>query len=178
MIQLLIRFCFIVSFLCLASSQDNGRNSESEDSENSARGGSKSGTIFNHPLTDLPGYSEDVVTSYYFPQHSDMKIPIGEYVPLLCHFANDGENALNVTAIMASLNSPYEFHFFVQNFTYKPFGVVVKGGEEITFEYLFQLHPALEPADFTLAATVFYESDTISYSSTFFNQVASCFTKL
>jgi hypothetical protein len=82
-----------------------------------------------------------------------------------------GKNPLNVTAIMGSLNSPYDFNYFVQNFTYKPIGVVVKGGEEITLEYQFQVHPMLEPVDFTFASVVFYESDELAYSNTFFNQV-------
>jgi len=72
---------------------------------------------------------------------------------------------------MGSLNSPYDFNFYVQNLTYKPLGVVVKGGEEITLEYQFQVHPMHEPVDFTLSSTVFYESDELLYSSTFFNQV-------
>jgi hypothetical protein len=59
----------------------------------------------------------------------------------------------------------------VQNYTYKPFGVVVKSGEEITLEYSFMAHPELEPADYTLAHTVFYHSDVEAFSSTFFNQV-------
>lgn len=72
---------------------------------------------------------------------------------------------------MASLNNPYDFNFYIQNFTYKTLGVVVKGGEEITLEYQFQVHPMLEPVDFTFASVVFYESDELMYSNTFFNQV-------
>lgn len=126
-----------------------------------------------HPLTNMPGSSEDIETSFFFPDHPDQKLPIGEIVTVLCHFSNDGLTPLNVTAIMGSLNSPFDFNFFVQNFTYKPYGVVVKGGEEITLEYQFQLHPALEPVDFTLSQSIFYESDTEGFSSTFFNQVLS-----
>lgn len=52
--------------------------------------GSNGNQTFQHPLTDMPGPSDDVVTSYFFPAHPDQKIPIGETVSMLCHFANDG----------------------------------------------------------------------------------------
>lgn len=72
---------------------------------------------------------------------------------------------------MGSLNSPFEFNHHFQNYTYKPFGTIVKPGEEITFDYKFQLHTELEPVDYQLAITIFYESDKQSFSTTFFNQV-------
>ena len=127
---------------------------------------------FRHPLTDMPGPSEDVETSFYFPGHADQKFPIGETVTVLCHFSNDGSNPINVTAIMGSLNSPFDFRHHVQNYTYKPFGIVVKGGEEMTLQYQFALHPELDPVEYSLAHTVFYETDTEAFSTTFFNQVA------
>lgn len=36
-----------------------------------------------------------------------------------------------------------------------------------------QAHPELEPADYTLAHTVFYHSEVEAFSSTFFNQVTN-----
>lgn len=41
----------------------------------------------------------------------------------------------------------------------------------MTLSYQFQVHPELEPADYTLAHTVFYHSEVEAFSSTFFNQV-------
>lgn len=127
--------------------------------------------VFRHPLTDMPPEAEDVVTAHFFPEQPDHKLPIGEGVTALCHFSNEGSTYYNVSAIMGSLNSPYDFRHHFQNYTYKPFGTVVKPGEEITFNYNFQLHPELEPVDYQLAITIFYESDKQSFSTTFFNQV-------
>jgi len=62
--------------------------SQGDDSKSSGSGSSQ--PLRAHPLTDMPGPSEDVVTSYFFPAHADQKIPIGETVSMLCHFANDG----------------------------------------------------------------------------------------
>lgn len=126
---------------------------------------------FIHPLTNMPGSSEDVDTSFFYPGHKDQKFPIGETVTVLCHFSNDGDSPFNVTAIMGSLNFLYDFRHHIQNYTYKPFGIVVKGGEEVTLQYQFQVHPELEPVEYFLSHTVFYESERESFSSTFFNQV-------
>lgn len=131
--------------------------------------------VFRHPLTDMPPPAEDVDTAHYFPEHPDHKFPIGEVVTALCHFSNEGSTFYNVSAIMGSLNSPFEFRHHFQNYSYKPFGIVVKPGEEVTFNYNFQLHAELEPVDYQLAITVFYESDKHAFSTTFFNQVFPLF---
>eukprot|EP01041_Mallomonas_annulata_P008220 gene8220-16897_t len=125
---------------------------------------------FIHPLTNMPDAAIDVKTTYFFPKHTDQKFPIGETVTVLCHIINDGQFTYNVTAIMGSLNSPYDFSFHIQNYSYKPFGIVIKAGEEYTFDYQFQLHQNLEPVEYALAHTIFYEDDSESFSSTFFNQ--------
>jgi hypothetical protein len=131
--------------------------------------------VFIHPLTNMPGPSEDVETSFFFPANIEGRnFPLGEVATILCHFSNEGVTPLNISAIMGSLNHPYDFRYHIQNYTYKPFGIVVKGGEEVTLQYQFQVHPELEPAEYTLAHTVFYESDREGFSTTFFNQVSSC----
>eukprot|EP00607_Mallomonas_marina_P004206 CAMPEP_0182429126 /NCGR_PEP_ID=MMETSP1167-20130531/25536_1 /TAXON_ID=2988 /ORGANISM="Mallomonas Sp, Strain CCMP3275" /LENGTH=201 /DNA_ID=CAMNT_0024612473 /DNA_START=204 /DNA_END=812 /DNA_ORIENTATION=- len=123
----------------------------------------------------MPKSAVDIKTTFFFPKHSDQKFPIGETVTVLCHVHNDGQFAYNVTAIMGSLNSPYDFSFHIQNYSYKPFGLVVKAGEEYTFDYQFQLHQNLEPVEYALAHTVFYEDDSESFSSTFFNQTVELY---
>lgn len=102
-------------------------------------------------------------------------MPIGKTVTVLCHFTNHGDFPYNVTAIMGSLNSPVDFNYHIQNYSYKPIGVVVRSQEEVTLEYQFQLHPDLQPMQYALAHTVFYEDDSISYSSTFFNQTVEVY---
>lgn len=95
--------------------------------------------VLVHPLTDMPSAATDVSTSYYFPSGSELLMPIGQTVTILCHFSNDGDFPYNITAIMGSLNEPSDFSFHVQNYSYKPVGVVVRSGEEVTLEYQFQV---------------------------------------
>lgn len=96
--------------------------------------------IFQHPLTNMPPTAEGIETTYYLPKYSSLKFPIGEVITILCHLTNEGDKPYNVTAIMGSLNSPYDFNFHIQNYTYKQIGLVVKPGDEATFEYQFQVY--------------------------------------
>jgi hypothetical protein len=126
---------------------------------------------FKHPLTDMPGSADDITTINYFPNQPDLKLPVGESITVICHFSNDGTGYYNISGIMGSLNSPEDFRHHFQNYSYKPFGIVVKGGEEISLRYSFQLHPELSPVNYQLAVTVFYDSESEGFSNTFFNQV-------
>lgn len=126
--------------------------------------------VFKHPLTDMPGPAANVVTDFQFPNFPDQKFPIGEHVVALCHFSNEGPIPYNISAIMGSLNSPFDFRHHFQNYSYKPLGVMVNPGEEISLKYDFQLHTELEPVEYQLVITVFYDSDKESFTSTFFNE--------
>eukprot|EP00640_Fibrocapsa_japonica_P002800 CAMPEP_0113933522 /NCGR_PEP_ID=MMETSP1339-20121228/556_1 /TAXON_ID=94617 /ORGANISM="Fibrocapsa japonica" /LENGTH=273 /DNA_ID=CAMNT_0000934809 /DNA_START=43 /DNA_END=864 /DNA_ORIENTATION=+ /assembly_acc=CAM_ASM_000762 len=130
---------------------------------------------FTHPLTDMPDASPGITTQYYFPEYPDQRFPIGDSVTVLCHFENAGDEEYNVTAIMGSLNSPFDFNFHVQNYSLKPIGLTVGPGMEFTFEYNFQIHPNLEPVEYVVATTIFYEDEEESFSSTFFNSTVELF---
>lgn len=58
---------------------------------------------------------------------------------VLCHFTNQGMYPYNITAIMGSLNSPFDFNFHIQNYSYKPVGILARPGDEITLDYQFQV---------------------------------------
>jgi hypothetical protein len=79
-------------------------------------GQSQSAREFVHPLTNMPPQGADIDTSFVFPDQPDMKFPLGEPVTVLCHLSNNAEGNVNITAIMGSLNSPFDFNFHIQNF--------------------------------------------------------------
>lgn len=87
----------------------------------------------------------------------------------MCHFANEGRKPLNVTGIMGSLNNNLNFGFYIQNYSYMPIGIVVKPGEEVSFEYQIKIDANLEPDEYRFAATVFYGTER-AFSSTYFNE--------
>ena len=138
-------------------------------------GNSMKASNFLHPLTNIPSPSYQIHSSYHFPNEHDNKLPIGKTVTILCHLSNSGPAAFNVTAIMGSLNHIYDFRHYIQNYTYQPFGMVIKAGEELTLQYTFQIHPELEATEYVLSDTVFYENDRGAYATTFFNQVGYLF---
>lgn len=81
-----------------------------------------------HPLTDMPLSSDDTEITSYFPSNTDLKFPIGSIITSLCHFSNEGLSNYNVTGIMGSLNSPFEFKHHFQNYSYKQINYVIKSG--------------------------------------------------
>jgi len=81
----------------------------------------------------------------------------------------------NFKSIILVVVAEKDFNFFVQNYTFKTIGVVLQPGDEATFEYQFQFHPDLQPVDYTLAHTIFYDDNRVGYSTTFFNQTVELY---
>jgi hypothetical protein len=123
MISILSSLLFFIQLAPLTSAQEDPRSQ-----------------VFIHPLTNMPGPADDIETSFFLPKYSNTKFPIGEVVTILCHFSNNDNIPYNVSAIMGSLNSPFDFSYHIQNYTYKPLGIVVRPGDEITFQYQFQVN--------------------------------------
>ena len=134
----------------------------------------------------MPMEHPEVLTSYYYPhlpKSNGRKFPVGEPVTVLCHFANEGDYPLNITAIMGSLNKYDDFHFYVQNFTFKEIGAVVESKEEITLAYTIDLDERINLVPrYKLSNTVFYEELTkgfgngARFSSTFQNSTVELYT--
>jgi hypothetical protein len=85
-------------------------------------------SIVSHPLTNMPMSAEDADITSFFPTNTDHKFPIGGLITSLCHFSNEGLSNYNITAIMGSLNAPYDFKHHFQNYSYKSFNYIVKSG--------------------------------------------------
>ncbi|GAX75809.1 hypothetical protein CEUSTIGMA_g3252.t1 [Chlamydomonas eustigma] len=123
-----------------------------------------------HPLSILPPPG-DIITGYFFPDHSVKHFAAGKPVSVVLGIHNDASELYNITAIMGSLNTPTDFSIFIQNFTQQIYHQVVLSGQEISIDYTFMPDPRLEPRDFVVALTVFYQDKTGQfYSNTFFNQ--------
>lgn len=135
-----------------------------------------------HMLTNMPIENRDVLVSYYYPdlQHSrGRKIPVGEPVTVLCHFANEGETPLNITGIMGSLNKYDNFYHYVQNSTFEPIGHVLMPSEEITLTYTYKIESWINTMPrYRLSNTVFYQEQyqALEYSHTFQNSTVELYT--
>ena len=131
---------------------------------------------FIHPLTNMAPAHPEITTTYLFPDHPDKLLPLGELVTVLCQVQNLGDSAFNISAIMGSLNTPNDFGMYIQNFSYIPFGSVIRAGEEITLDYRFYIAPQLMPEEYTIATTVFYQDGKQAYSNTFFNETIETYS--
>jgi len=123
-----------------------------------------------HPLSILPPPGE-ITTGYFFPDHPIKHFAAGKTVSVVLGIHNDASELYNITAIMGSLNTPTDFSIFIQNFTQQIYHQVLLSGQELSIDYKFMPDPRLEPRDFVVALTVFYQDKNGQfYSNTFFNQ--------
>ena len=117
MMKLVCAFCLLLTLCNAANPAKRTRSTQP-----------KKPPAFKHPLTRMASSAAGVDTSFFFPDHSDKKIPMGEVVTVLCHFENNAKSPLNITSMMGSLNDNVNFAIYVQNYTQKTLGVIVKPG--------------------------------------------------
>ena len=133
----------------------------------------------DHPLTDLPGALESVRTAFYFPGYAGgadgrYSFPIGETVRLLSHFSHSQTDveALQVTGMIGSINSPFDFDYYIANFS-KPLQASVPAEAEFTFDFELPIHASLDPIEYIVATTIFYNDGRHVFASTLFNATVS-----
>jgi len=124
------------------------------------------------PLTleTLPS-SPDITTTVYFPDFTDKRFTAGDEVAVLIGVSNSGDRPYNLTYITGSLHSPFDYSYYIQNFTVSLINAVVDAGSEISLEYRFKPDPNLEPLEFHFSGYFLYNTtdDREIYRSTFFN---------
>jgi len=114
--------------------------------------------------------SPNAHTRVLFPEYPTKKIPVGKEVTVLVGFSNSGDKTFNITAIGAHLHSPFDFSYYIQNFTAYEVEGTVAPGEQLSLEYVFKPDPQLEPLEFHLSGWILYnDSDNNMFRSTFVN---------
>jgi len=112
----------------------------------------------------------DVRETVHFPDFPDRKFELGHRVDALIGFNNKGNTPFNVTAIGAFFHSPYDYSYYIQNFSYRDVGVILQGHWQVTFEYIFAPDRGLEPVDYWLSGWIDYNSsEGREYRSTWYN---------
>jgi len=84
---------------------------------------------------------------------------------------NGGKAPFNISYVYAHLHSPFDFSYYIQNFTVRAYHTVVNPGEQVTIDYVFMPDKSLEPLDFWLSAHVIYNETEAQdmHLTTFFN---------
>jgi len=114
--------------------------------------------------------SPDVETNFLFPRFPDGRIEVGSPVTLLITFTNNGDSIFNVGAVGASIHSPYDYKYVIQNYTARDYSnVVVAPKRQVSLEYVFTADRNLEPIEFWFSAYVAYNTTSTRYRSMVYN---------
>ena len=121
-----------------------------------------------------------VSTYIHFPDYpTHHRFTQGEDVVALIGVSNRSPSTyFNVSYIGAQLHSPFDFSYYIQNFTVRETESIVGPGQETTVEYRFRPDPQLEPIEFTLSVWAIYNSsEGRMYQSTAFNDTVELVEK-
>ncbi|XP_010555241.1 PREDICTED: translocon-associated protein subunit alpha-like [Tarenaya hassleriana] len=117
-------------------------------------------------LSSAPG----IETVCVFPKNSAKLVSAGEETELLVGLKNDGQSAVGVIGIKASLHLPFDHQLLVQNLTMLSFNnASIPTSVQATFPYIFAVSKFLQPGTFDLVGTIIYEIDEQPYQSVFYN---------
>eukprot|EP00164_Ancoracysta_twista_P000460 GFYU01000619.1.p1 GENE.GFYU01000619.1~~GFYU01000619.1.p1 ORF type:complete len:262 (+),score=106.55 GFYU01000619.1:66-788(+) len=132
-----------------------------------------------HILTDIPPPHDDLEFSFIFPDYLSNNFQGGDNVDVVVGLYNKGEETFNITNVAGSLNAPFQFSYFIQNYTISEYDLLLGPDERATIGYTFKPDALLEPEiEFTLALTAFYnDNDENYYGTTFFNSTITTFEK-
>ena len=121
--------------------------------------------------TGILGPHAAVTTYIHFPDYKEHKFVQGEDVVVLVGVANGSPSTyFNVSYIGAQLHSPFDFSYYIQNFTVRETESIVGPSQETTIEYRFRPDVSLEPIEFQLSVWALYNSsEGRMYQSTVFN---------
>jgi len=120
------------------------------------------------------GPHPDAEFSFVFPRSAEKQAVIGQYTPVAVAFRNKGNSVFNVTRIQGSLLHPFDYRYFLQNYTRQFYFENVAALEHRTFVYEFVPDPMFEPRDFSLVVSVFYSDETgANYTNVVYNGTVS-----
>lgn len=131
-----------------------------------------SAQVTHHELLNkLPPAAPGLSTAVYFPEHPTKQFPAGDVITAVVSAHNDASKAFNLTAVVASLNSPLDFSMHIQNFTHMVYFQELPPNQEASLEYKFRLAPQVPTRDFSVAIHLLYEDAGGGgfYSSVAFN---------
>lgn len=149
---------------------DDGDTDEDEDEEEE---------YVEEEEDDVLGPSEDVQCLSVLLNYPDKRIVVGEKVVVLMNFLNKGETNFNLTEVGAFLHSPFDFNYYMHNFTAKPLAnAIVEPNTHFSVEYSFtpQVNLIDGSLEYTMSTYLLYNStgdEPEEYKSTPFNKTVT-----
>lgn len=166
----LIALSGLTTFARAEDEKDDAADDEPDDEPEDAVTDDEDGPEDEDERTEF-GSHQDIETRYFFPKYTDRKLGIGEKVTLLIHVQNRGKKEFNFSHMGAHLHSPYDYSYYIQNFTVvQPHGANIKPKEQITLAYQFTPDASLEPVEFWFSSWIVYNgSENQQYVNTVYN---------
>lgn len=110
--------------------------------------------------------SDDIHCQVLFPDHPDKRLPIGKEITMLIGVSNIGSGQFNISHVGAHLHSPYDFNYYIQNFTAVARPEFLFPAAQYTLEYKFTMQEKLEPLDYWFSAFVIINGTDRIYKQT------------
>eukprot|EP00296_Roombia_truncata_P000570 JP436250.1.p1 GENE.JP436250.1~~JP436250.1.p1 ORF type:complete len:272 (-),score=99.94 JP436250.1:94-909(-) len=121
----------------------------------------------------LPPEHPNAGTTILFPDYPDGKFLSGEKIDVLIGFSNTHDQSFNISKVIGRLHSPYDFKYFIQNFTTIYPEIIVAPSEQTTIGYTIDPDANLDSRDYQFSVVVFFNHEPAAtggnFSSTVFN---------
>ncbi|KAJ8905416.1 hypothetical protein NDN08_001923 [Rhodosorus marinus] len=136
-----------------------------------------------YPLNDIPPPLSGISVYSTLGNENNNALTLGKETESQMTFVNGLDEGIHVWGVMGSLNQHDLYSSFVQNFSYSLVNATIPAKSEFSVIYKFRPFLRLEPKQYQMALTVFYEKKkaisaplVASYGSTYFNQTVELTT--
>jgi len=136
-----------------------------------------------YPLNDIPPPLSGISVYSTLGSENKSALTLGKETESQMTFVNGLDEGIHVWGVMGSLNQHDLYSSFVQNFSYSLVNATIPAKSEFSVIYKFRPFLRLEPKQYQMALTVFYERKkalsaplVASYGSTYFNQTVELTT--
>uniref|UniRef100_A0A7S0BJP7 Signal sequence receptor subunit alpha n=1 Tax=Rhodosorus marinus TaxID=101924 RepID=A0A7S0BJP7_9RHOD len=136
-----------------------------------------------YPLHDIPPPLSGISVYSTLGNENKNALTLGKETKSQMTFVNGLDEGIHVWGVMGSLNQHNLYSSFVQNFSYSLVNATIPPKSEFSVIYKFRPFLRLEPKQYQMALTVFYEKKkaisaplVASYGNTYFNQTVELTT--
>jgi len=175
---LFLLFVFGIIFLSFSPSfvsadEDEGVEVEDEEEVDSTKAEKEDEDEFEEDDGIIRAHP-NVRTVALFPDFPDKRFHVLTKIVALVGIHNKADVPLNLTAIGAHFQSPYDLSYYIQNFTIRELsqvgGQVIEPHSQATLEYAFYPDKSLEPIEYWISGWVEYNSsEGVEYRNTWVN---------
>lgn len=118
----------------------------------------------------LTARTQELEVQNWFPEHPTHEFLPGKPVSCVIGVRNSAGSTVNITAAVASLNSPYDASVNLYNFTAQPYHLPLGPGQEVSLDYGMFMPFQLPAREFNLKVMLYLSVDDNMFLNLPFNQ--------